>query len=324
MLLKKLLMFLVFVVFGQPHIVFAEQRPGNAEEERYFQANQILEEFYNHFDSVEENAKAKKAIFELIRKYPDEPYLYNVWALTEWVLIGHELGIKIDEQKDIVEIPIYLNRVSEYHKLVDEGISLTDGKDDQKSLLLRAAFFFDKAKFIARFEGGLSGLRRADKESANSIKIIIKIFSENGDFCPGYLIPGITRFGLAAKTEPWSFNRLIVRTSSKTYNALYDFDSDVFNKNKSLQLLERMYYCKGQEIWFEKFWLESAFFLASAYGNYRKDLKITEELQILKEKEIPLLRRLAGMFPGNNDLAKKFELARLRQKILENYFTLKK
>ena len=312
-----MLFFLAFLILSPPSLLSLESA-----DEKYLKLNQVLFEFYNHFESLEKNAEAKKSAEKLLEQYPDDPYFYDLWASIEWTLIGHELNLKIDEQAKISHLPNYAERAAKYYALVEKGLSLTESAEGQikaKTLLARANLFFDRAKFTARFGNGLSDLSRADKDSAEAIKTLKNLLAEDQSFCPAYFLMGAVRYGLTAKTENSLTYQFFVWLKSKTYAEFYQTDKNVLDKTRALEWLEKSYQCENPELWLKKNWIESAIFLAGSYENYKKDLKIAKELELMETKEMPLLENLISLFPENKGLKEKLDLVNLRVRILKNY-----
>ncbi|MBI2676806.1 MAG: hypothetical protein HYX21_02565 [Candidatus Yanofskybacteria bacterium] len=330
MVLKKILAFLAFVMLSPPATAIAWPTPQeqNQEEQRYEQLNRVVDSFYNNFESKESNAQDLKDAWELLRKYPDDPYFYDLWASIEWVLLGHELGVGLDKQKNISDNMELAGRAKKYHEIVGQGFKLASSQDNHKHLLAQAILLFSQAKFIYRFEGNLSGLSQADKDTADGIKILKKILKENPDFHSAYFFLGATRYGLASKTDPLSLKRLFVRWKSYTYSELYYFaDDDVFNKSTALKWIEKSYENSYDKPWLKKTWLESALLLAEVYDDQREKFmnggKSKNEWLVL-EKEVSLLEKLVTTFPNRSDIARKLQLTKPRLKVLENYFSSKK
>ncbi len=320
MVLKKVLVFLALVILSPPTTLFALQISPEEEEQRYEQLNKIVYHLYDNFESKESNAQDLKDAWELLQCYPEDPYIYDLWATTEWVLLGHELGTGLDQQKEISEFPALAERAKRYHEVVGHGLKLTDNKNDPKNQLARAILFFSQAKFTFSFESDFSGLSRADKETAEGIKLLKRILEKDSTFGPAYFFLGTTRYGLAAKTEAWSPKRLVIRLKSYTYDELYYIDSDVFNKSSALEWMEKAYYYNASS-WLKKIWLESAMLLFKVYPDYRKSLKLNQELEILETKEIILLERLAEILPHRQDLIQQLKLSKLRVKIIKDYLS---
>ncbi|MBI2057708.1 MAG: hypothetical protein HYT63_01865 [Candidatus Yanofskybacteria bacterium] len=330
MVLKKILAFLAFVTLSPPVIATAwpVSQEQNQEEQKYEQLNKIVDSFYDNFESKEINAQNLENAWELLRKYPDDPYFYDLWSSIEWVLLGHELGVGLDKQKNISDNVELAGRAKKYHEIVGQGFKLASSQDNHKHLLAQAILLFSQAKFIYRFEGNLSGLSQADKDTADGIKVLKRILKENPNFHSVYFFLGATRYGLASKTDPLSFKRLFVRWKSYAYNELYYFaDDDVFNKSTALKWIEKSYENSYDEPWLKKTWLESALLLAEVYDDQREEFKNSGKSKnewLILEKEVPLLKRLVTTFPNRKDMAKKLELANPRLKVLSNYFSSKK
>lgn len=330
MLLKKFLLFLAFTILGPP--VFGQVEPSETipnqqpeDLEKHRKASEIIDFFYNNFESVEKNMEAQKNAWDLLQKYPNDPYLYDLWTSIEWALLGHELGSGLDQQRNISELPVFSTRIKQYHEVVDQGLKLTEEKnDDIKYLLAKSLLFFARAKFIYSFEGSLSGLAQADKETAQGIKTLKKILAKDFAFGPAYFFLGTTRYGLAAKTEAWSPKRLVIRLGSYAYDELYYIDNDVFNKRSALGWIEKEYQYNDAKPWLKKIWLESAILLFKIYPDYRKGLKLSQELEILETKEVPLLENLVEILPNRQDLVQGLKLSKLRAKILKDYLSSSK
>ncbi|HEY4484325.1 MAG TPA: hypothetical protein VI978_01215 [Candidatus Paceibacterota bacterium] len=327
MVLRKILVFLAFVTLSPPTTAMALQisPEQSQEEQKYEQLNKVVDSFYDNFESKKSNAEDLKNAWELLQKYPDDPYFYDLWASIEWVLLGHELGVGLVQQKNISSNSELSIRARSYHEIVGQGFKLTEDKSDTKFLLAKAILLFNQSKFTYRFEGNLSGLSKADKETADGIKVLKTILKEKPDFHSAYFFLGATRYGLASKTDPWSPKRLFVRLKSYTYDELYHLaDDDVFNKSTALKWLVESYQNGYDQPWLRKTWLESAILLSGIYPDYRKDLKIKQELEILKNQELPLLKKLIETLPNRKDVQQRLVLAQLREQVLENYISSKK
>lgn len=301
-------------------LLILQLTPPAIEVEKYQEVETVLTKMYNHTRLLTADKEAEGMALALLTKYPDDPYVYHLWASAEWLLIGRELNLKADEQKDISAINDYQERAERYRQLVDKGLALTENAADEKLLFLRGALEFDHAKFSARYESRLSGLRRADKEAAEGVKILRSILQTNPRFCSAYLLLGGNRFQISVKTN--AIEKLLAWKFSKVYSELYAVDKDVFNEQKSVSWLERAYRCESPELWSEQIELEAGFLLAEAYRHFGKQQNIKDELAILK-KEVPLLNRLSGTLPQNSDLSKMLAERELRLKILTNYFSKK-
>jgi len=328
---KKLLLFLTFAMLGPPVLGQTEyfrlttvQSLEDLEKEKYQKVNKLVDFFYNNFESVEKNLEAKKNAWDLLQNYPDDPYLYDLWATIEWASLGHELGTGLDQQKDVSEFPKLVERAKKYHVIVDQGLRLTDDKNNTESQLARAVLFFDQAKFTFSFESNTSSLSQVDKETAEGIKTLKQILEKDSALGPAYFFLGITRYGLAAKTESWSPKRLVIRLASYVYYELYSLDNDVFNKSSALDWVEKGYHYTCLYPWLKKVWLESALLLFKIYPDYRKGLKLNKELEILETKEVPLLENLAEILPNRQDVLQGLKLSKLRVRILKDYLSSQK
>ena len=111
---------------------------------------------------------------------------------------------------------------------------------------------------------------------------------------------------------------------SYTFPELQLVDNDVFSKRTALKWIEISYQNDYNQPWLRKTWLESAILLSGIYPDYRKDLKINHELDILKNQELPLLKKLREMLPNRKDVQQRLVFAQLREQVLENYFSSKK
>lgn len=282
----------------------------------------LLSKMYNHTRQLSADKEAEKTARELLAKYPDDPLFYDIWASAEWLLIGRELNLKADEQRDVGEINGYGERAKKYRTTVEKGLSLTAGKNDEKNLFLRAALKFDQAKFSARYEGKFSGLKQADEQAAEGIKILRQLLGINHNFCSAYFFLGGNRFQLTSKTDPWSIKRVFVRNFSAIYNELYVLDKDVFDEKKAIEWLEIASNCGYPQPWLKKAWLENSFLLIDAYRQYAKGIGIENELSILN-KEVLLLKQMTGALPQNSDLTQILNEKELRLKVLQNYFSRK-
>lgn len=279
------------------------------EKEKYHAANNILDRFYNHLESLEENRTAERAAWELIQKYPDDPYIYDLWASIEVVLISHEVGVKIGKSgiNLLREHPQYKKRADTYYETIDRAIILTNGRNDSKFLFAKAILFFDKAKFSVKFDG----LLRSDHESALGFHELGKILDELKDFCPAFFFIGGTAYLMSSQS---SWKKVGIWLKSKAYGVLSeDIGTDPFDKNLAMSHLEKVYNCGYQELWYKKTWLESGFALANAYKDLRRNISTAEE-KIILAKEIALLKNMTALLPNNKDLAEKLALAEIRIK----------
>lgn len=298
-----------------------------AETQKYQDIDAVLNKSYNHSHQLSADQEAEVMARALLEKYPDDPYVYNLWASMEWLLIGRELNLRADEQKEIREINGFKERAQRYRDTVNKGLALTESSDpassntsDERSLFLRAALKFDHAKFSARYESRYSGLKRADQEAAEGLKILKGILKNNPNFCSAYLFLGGNRLQLSTKTS--LFQRPFIWGLSSVYAQLYSIDSDVFNDKKSIEWLEISYQCHYAQPWMKKGWLETNFLLAGAYRDYGKKLNPRDEIPVLK-KEVSLLEQLTAMFPQNQDIVQMLSERVLRLKTLEDYFSKK-
>lgn len=284
------------------------------------EVNTVFDKMYNHSRMLALDKEAESLARVLLEKYPHDPHFYNLWASTEWLLIGRELNLKVDEQKEINEIDGYLERSQHYRQIVDKGLGLTENSNDEKMLFVRASLMFDHAKFSARYESRFSGLKRADEEAAEGIRILKRVLGENPRFCSAYFFLGSNRLHLTTKTN--FINRLFIWKFSDVYEELYSIDSNVFSEKKSMEWLEKSYQCEHHQVWQKKIWLETNFLLAGAYENYGKKLGIKDEMAVLL-KEISLLKELQAIFPQNQDIVQILAKKEFRLKILQNYFSKK-
>ena len=270
----------------------------------------LISEFYNNFTSEESNRTIKEKIEQLIKLRPENPHLYSFWASVEWVLIGRELGLALGDKKNISDNEIYAPRITRHEQMVKIGLEYTEKIDSEKELA-KAALLLEKSKLQYRF---LGNIRDADKTSAKIIQII-----DNSPSCYKYFYLGSMRFSMSNRSR---IERLGIYILSDSYAELYKIDRDVFNKNKSIEWLERAYQCEQKSMGQKKTWIETTFFLANAYNTYRKGLQIEDELPIL-EKETKITGELNALFPKNNDLAKRHKLNKLRQETLTYYLKRK-
>jgi len=297
------------------------QAPPSFENIKESELEEVFNRTYNQTRNLFLDMGAENMAKGLLEKYPDDPYVYDLWASTEWLLIGRELNLRADEQKDITNLINYRERAENYRRMVEKGLALTENKTDEKTLFARAVLKFDQAKFSARYESRLTGLKKADREAAEGIKILKQTIKANPNFCSAYLFLGGNRLQLS--TRPNFAERLLVWKFSKVYAELYSIDKDVFNEKKSVEWLEKSYYfCDVDHPWEKKTWLETAFLLAGAYRNYHKKMPVKEEVSVLP-KEISLLKSLSARFPQNQDLARMLSERELRLKVLQNYFSKK-
>ncbi|TSC74631.1 MAG: hypothetical protein G01um101444_236 [Parcubacteria group bacterium Gr01-1014_44] len=298
-------------------LLFLQLSPA-AETQKYQEIDEVLNKTYNHSRQLSADKEAEAMARILLEKYPDDPYVYNLWASLEWLLIGRELNLRADEQKDIREVNGYKERVQRYRDTVNNGLTLTENTKDERSLFLRSALKFDHAKFSARYESKYSGLKRADKEAGEGIQILREILKANPSFCSAYLFLGGNRLQLSTKTS--LYQRPFIWGFSGVYSEIYSINTDVFNEQKSIEWLEISYRCHYSHPWMKKGWLETNFLLIGAYRDYGKKLNPRDEIPVLK-KEVPLLKQLTAMFPQNQDIAKMLSERELRLKTLENYFS---
>lgn len=292
----------------------------SAETEKYREIDAVFSQMYNHSRLLSADKEAEKMARTLLEKYPDDPYVYNLWASLEWLLIGRELNLRADQQKEIREINNYKERAEQYRSTVNKGLALTENTDDERSLFLRAALQFDHAKFSARYESHYSGLKQADKEAGEGLKVLKKVLEGNRNFCSAFVFLGGNRLQLSTKTK--LFERPFIWGLSNVYAQLNSIDSDVFNEKKSIEWLEISYRCHYSQPWMKKGWLETNFLLIGAYRDYGKKLGAREEIPVLK-KEVSLLKKLVDMFPQNQDVGQMLSERELRLKVLENYFSKK-
>ncbi len=300
-------------------LLFLRLSPGT-EAQKYQDVDELFYQILNHSRLLSADQEAEKTARHLLEKYPDDPYLYNLWASTEWLLIGRELNLKADEQREIDQTEGYDQRAKRYQANTEKGLALTEGKNDSKNLFLKATLKFDQAKFASRYESHISGLNHADQKAGEGIQILKQILAANPNFCSVYFFLGGTRLQLATKVG--GLNWIFVRLFSETYTQLRSLDSDVFNEQKSIEWLEKAYQCGYPQPWLKKTWLETTFLLAKAYRDYGKGLGTREEMAVL-QKEVPLLKQLGGMFPQNQDVASMLVERELRLKVLQNYFSKK-
>ena len=268
----------------------------------------LLTDFYNNFDSVESNREVKNDIEKLIEEHPNDPHLYSFRATVEWTLIGHELRLKMNENKNISKDNMWAKRLQTHNEMIDRGIALTNNKTDPDSIFARTALFFERGKLIYRFG---NGPKSADLITAEGIRILN---IENLP-CQTYFFLGTIRFGMSTQGK---LGRFAIYLFSKNYEVIQKLDRDVFNIKKSVKWLELAYQCDYDTIIHKKMWAETAFFLVNAYNTIRKNLSTTEELAIL-EKEIVITDMLTLSFPKNKDIAQHHVNLKLRHAILANY-----
>src|SRR3989344_717546 len=148
------------------------QAPPSFENIKESELEEVFNRTYNQTRNLFLDMGAENMAKGLLEKYPDDPYVYDLWASTEWLLIGRELNLRADEQKDITNLINYRERAENYRRMVEKGLALTENKTDEKTLFARAVLKFDQAKFSARYESRLTGLKKADREAAEGIKIL--------------------------------------------------------------------------------------------------------------------------------------------------------
>ncbi len=295
-------------------LLFFQLPPPISEAEKYEEIEVILNKTYNHTRLLEADKEAERLAQALMGKYPDDPSVYDLWASAEWLLIGRELNLKADEQKDLSRVNGYKERIQRYHHSVEKGLALTENSVDERMLFLQAALKFDQAKFAAKYEGRFSGLRKADKEAAEGLKILKGILKDNPNFCSAYLFLGANRLQFSTKVK-W-YQKPFVWATSRAYNELYAFDGDVINEKKSIEWLERAYHCGYPEPWLKKAWLETSIILIGAYDNFDQKHGGKEEMDTLL-KEVPLLQKMAALFPQNQDLGQRLSQKESRLKQLQ-------
>ncbi|OGF64869.1 hypothetical protein A2661_03105 [Candidatus Giovannonibacteria bacterium RIFCSPHIGHO2_01_FULL_45_24] len=296
-------------------LLLAFQLTSPAEIQKYQEAEAVLNKTYNHTRLLEADQEAERMARVLIHKYPDDPYIYALWASAEWLLIGRELNLRADEEKDVTQVNGYKERVQRYHYFVEKGLSLTENSIDEHMLFMRATLKFDQAKFAAKYEGRYSGLRKADQAAAEGIKILKDILRSNPNFCSAYLFLGANRLQFSTKIK-W-YEKPFVWASSRAYGELYAFDGDVINEKKAIEWLERAYHCGYPQPWQKKAWLETSFILVGAYGDFGKKRGKKEEMDTLL-KEVPLLQKIVAFFPQNKDLGQRLSQKESRLETLQN------
>lgn len=286
--------------------------------------DQILLNFYNYFDNLESNRQAKKDTEQLIALFPEEPYLYELWATIEWTLLGHELGLKLGENKDLSSLPIYQARAANYEQMIRKALALTVSVQEKttRKLNAQAALRFERSKFLVRFSEGTGRLIKADEETRQGIKALGEILVDLPDFCPAYFFLGAIRHLLISGSEAWSIKRGLVRFGSKSYKTLGQLpiiQEDVFDEEETVRWLEKAFACGYQEWWFKKSWIENGFLLTEVYAKYRQKKDLVQELIILEKRELPLLIHLTNLFPANQGLSQKLKERQLREEILKKY-----
>ena len=272
-----------------------------------YEIDSLVSEFYNNFVSKESNKEVKENIERLLERYPENPYLYNFWASVEWILMGRELGLKLNETKNISKDSAYTKRIAIYERMIEKGLLESAKLSDEEKSLSKAALLFEKSKLQYRF---FEDIKSADKTSAAVIQIL-----ENTSSCHKYFFLGSIRFSLSNQSKA---KQLAIYFLSDSYEELYKLDSDVFNKEKSIEWLKRAYECGYSAVKHKNIWIETAFILINAYANYRRGLSLDNELVIIK-KEMAISHALALMFPQNEDLLYLHKYNGVRQKVLENY-----
>lgn len=264
--------------------------------------------FYNHMDILDKNTEAKLAAEELIQKYPDNPWLYDLWTAIEWNAIGLELGIKLDERQNILDKPLYRQRVTKYHQMVERGLQLAEltlvnasqsRLEQRQWLFAKAVLYFAYGKFAVRFE---NGLRQSDEDGARGIKELKKILARDPDFGPAFMYLGGTRYQLAAQGI---FQRLGIRLFSFTYEELKELCDSVFDKEGSIVWIEKAGRYGAPEPWLKKNWLEAMLSLEGIYNRQRKDFDAQEELVFIEQKYLPILELLVNTLPENIKFAQK-------------------
>src|SRR3989344_8621888 len=126
-------------------LLFLQWSPA-LETQKYQEIEAVFSKSYNHSRVLSADKEAETMAKTLLEKYPNDPYIYNLWASLEWLLIGRELNLRADEQTDIRKINGYEQRAKQYRDTVNKGLVLTENKNDERSLFLRAALQFDHAK----------------------------------------------------------------------------------------------------------------------------------------------------------------------------------
>lgn len=282
-----------------------------SQEEKYEQIDRVIYLFYNYYDRVDKNLEAKLKIEELIAQYPGDPYLYDLWATVEWVLLGHELGVKLGERKNIDGDDKYRERISHFRDMVNKGLILTEKQSSSRLRFAQASLWLDHARFSYSYAGGLN---KADEESANGFITIRTILGENKDFCPAYFPLGITRFRFSKESF---FKRAGIKIFSRSYEEISLLNVKVMDSNEGMKWIEKTYECGYQEPWLKENWIEASFALLSIYERYRSDIDGERlELVFLKEKELPLTQRLLDLFPENIGLAEKLKE---KEKLIQGY-----
>lgn len=299
--------------FLSPGKAWPQEALPSPPEEKYEQLDKIISLFYNYYDQVDKNREAKEKTGKLIAKYPDDPYFYDFWATIEWVLLGHELGVKLGERKNIDGDDRYRERIIFFRETINKGLALTKGQAGSRLLFAQASLWLNQARFSYSYAGGLI---QADQESAYGFAALRTILGELEDFCPAYFPLGLTRFKFSKENF---FGRLFIKGFSKSYEGISLLNVRVMNSNEAMQWMEKTYQCGYQEIWFKENWVESSFALLSVYEQYRSDLDDDGlKLSWLKEKELPLTKKLLDLFPENTALAKRLKE---KEKLAQDYLS---
>lgn len=299
----------------------ARARQNTEEVEKNLALETCLKFFYNNISSVEKIARVKTMAEEMIVHWPDDPWLYELWASIEWSAVSLEMEVGFDERRNILGIPPYRHRAEKYHTIVAKGIQLADqklaeangnGQSRQQWLFAKGALCFADAKFFAKFEFGRSGLEKSDEASAQGIREFKKILAENAGFYPVFLYIGGARYQIS--NQGFAI-RTLIRFTSYTFAEINTIcEGDVVNKNESVQWLERSYTYGAPQPWLKKNLVDTAFVLQTAYERLRINagLNRADEKEYIRNKELPVLLWLQEQFPENEKLQDKRKLLELR------------
>lgn len=328
--MKKLLLAGSWLLGASFAGVVADSKPisQDSKEAKNESVGRMLTLFYNHLDSIEKHTESKTIISRLIEKYQDDPLLYELWCAVEWSSISLELEMKLDERRDIMGIAPYRKRAEQYHQMVARGLQLADQfltsvNDDlilqRQGLFAKGALFYADAKFLAKFEDGLTGLRKADEVAAQGIKEFKKLLLVDKDFLAVHLYLGSTRYQISSQNL---IKRTTIRFTSYSFAEINTIcERDVVDKEEAILWIQWAYTYGAPELWLKKNWIESAFVLRGAYEKHRidKSFGLSDEIQFIQNKEWPVLLWLLEQFPENKKLLEKHRELNLRLQILRNY-----